>query len=66
MRRGYRGLLLGLLLLGIGLSLSIAFNPLAEMESEAVAIPLEGQRQIVARIDPPVQASTPLPVMLLC
>ena len=64
--RRYRGMLLSLLLLGIGLFLCTVFNPNLGIESEAVAIDLDAQRHLVTRIYTPKTTPTPQPVMILC
>ncbi len=64
--RRYRGMLLSLLLLGIGLFLCTVFNPNLDIESEAVAIDLDAQRHLVTRIYTPKTTPTPQPVMILC
>ncbi|MGK7875656.1 MAG: alpha/beta hydrolase [Xenococcaceae cyanobacterium] len=64
--RRYRGMLLSLLLLGIGLFLCIVFNPTLGIEFEAIAINLNAQRHLVSRIYTPKTTPTPQPVMILC
>ncbi len=64
--RRYRGMLLSLLLLGIGLFLCTVFNPNLGIESEAVAIDLDAQRYLVTRIYTPKTTPKPQPVMILC
>ncbi|MBD2040878.1 alpha/beta hydrolase [Microcoleus sp. FACHB-672] len=59
------GLLLSFVLLVVGLVLCFVFNP-ATVQSESLAIPLEGNRQLVARLFIPKATAAPQPVMVLC
>ncbi len=57
-------LVLSLILLGVGLWLTATFNP--RIQSEPLAIILDNQRQLVARIYPPKTGNSPYPAIVLC
>ncbi|WP_199246572.1 alpha/beta hydrolase [[Phormidium] sp. ETS-05] len=57
-------LILSLILLGVGLWLTATFNP--RIQSEPLAIHLDSQKQLVARIYTPKTGNSPDPVMVLC
>lgn len=59
------GLFFSLVLLVFGLVVCFVFNP-ATVESESLAIPIDGNRQIVARLFTPKTTAAPHPVMVLC
>ncbi|MGD1717679.1 alpha/beta hydrolase [Dapis sp. BLCC M172] len=63
-RHPYR-FLLSLLLLGVGLILSVIFNPTIGIEAKSVTIEIDSQRHLVSRIYTPT-TPTPHPVILLC
>lgn len=60
------GLLVSLLVLAVGLALCFAFSPTAAVQSESLAVPVEGGRQLVARLFVPKTSPAPHPVMVLC
>ncbi len=60
------GLFVSLVVLAVGLALCFAFSPTAAVQSESLAVPLNGGRQLVARLFVPKTAPAPHPVMVLC
>ncbi len=59
------GFLLSLLLLGVGLILSIIFNPTIDVAAKSVTIEINPQQYLVSRIYTPT-SQAPHPVILLC
>lgn len=57
---------LSLFLLGIGLLICIVFNPLEGINLESVTIPLDNNRNLVAKIYTPKNIPAPYPTIILC